>query len=121
LIMEYIDLCKAVKRQRQLKELKEETLETLQKLVGDEETAKRIYNYLQNCKEGYMKIRRIRPSRGEEHEGWTFVFAEGLPLHLDTPLTWYSTSNIVKIDWKQHVFTTQNSEYFFKFKNDFEK
>ena len=53
--MEYIDLCKAVKRQRQLKELKEDTLETLQKLVGDEETAKRVYDYLQNSKEGYIR------------------------------------------------------------------
>lgn len=111
--MNYIDLCKAIPRQQQLKTLKESSLEELKDKLGDEETAEQVYKALQNTSSGYLKIQREKPASEETHEGWTYVFAVGLPLHLDRPEDWYSTSNIVWINWDALMFGTRNSIYSF--------
>ena len=113
----FLDFCKGTGRQRTLKELKEASLEEMRARIGDDELAEMTYKAVQDCKEGYMRIRRQWPSLGEPHEGWTYVFAAGLPLHLDRPDEWYSTSNIEKIDWEGKTFVTRNSVYSFEFVN----
>jgi len=110
-----LDYCKGTSRQRQLKTLREMPLEEMKEQLNDDELAEMIFNAVNNCKEGYMRIQRQSPSPDKENEGWTYIFAEGLPLHLDRPDTWYSTSNILKIDWEGKTFTTLNSVYSFSF------
>lgn len=114
----FLDLCKAAPTQRSLKEMKEASLELLKQNTGNDELAEMAYNAMRNCKEGYMKIRRQWPSLGEPHEGWTYIFAAGLPLFLDRPDEWYHTSNIEKIDWEGRTFVTRNSVYTFEFINE---
>ncbi len=109
----FLDLCQGTPRQRSLKVMKEASLEELQSQIGED--ARWVYKALQNRKEGYMRIRRQWPSLGEPHEGWTFVFAAGLPLFIDRPDEWYHTSNIEKIDWAGKTFVTLNSVYSFEF------
>ena len=109
----YLDFCRGTRRQRLLKEMKVASQEELQSKIGDD--AQWVYEALRNCKEGYMRIGRQWPSLGEPHEGWTYVFAAGLPLHLDRPDEWYSTSNIERIDFEGRTFVTRNSVYTFEF------
>ncbi len=111
----FLDLCKGTPRQQSLKELKEASLEELQAQIGED--ADRVYKALRESKEGYMRIRRQWPSLGEPHEGWTYVFVAGFPLHIDTPDEWFYTSNIERIDWKMKNFATLNSVYSFEFIN----
>ena len=111
----FLDFCQGTPRQRSLKEMKEAPLEVLKGRIGNDELAETVYNALKECREGYMRIRRQWPSLGEPHEGWTYVFAAGLPLHIDRPDEWYSTSNIEKIDCGGHTFVTRNSIYSFEF------
>lgn len=111
----FLDFCQGIPRQRYLKEMKDAPLEVVKERIGDVELAEMVFNALKECKEGYMRIRRQWPSLGEPHEGWTYVFAVGLPLHIDCPDEWYSTSNIEKIDWSGHTFVTRNSIYSFEF------
>ena len=113
----FLDFCQGPPSQRSLKEMKEASLEELQSRIGED--AQWVYEALQNCKEGYMRIRRQWPSLGEPHEGWTYVFAAGLPLHIDRPDEWYHTSNIEKIDWQGKTFVTLNSVYSFEFLNTY--
>lgn len=111
----YLDWCKGVARQRSLKKIREASLEELQAKLGDDKLAVKIFEALKNCREGYMRIQKQWPSLGEKHEGWTYVFAAGMPLHIDSTDEWYTTSNIEKIDWDGHTFTTLNSVYSFEF------
>lgn len=111
----FLDFCKGTPRQRSLKKMREASLEQLKERTGDDELAEMAYNAIKNCKEGYMRIRRQWPSLGEPHEGWTYIFAAGLPLFLDRPDEWFHTSNIEKIDWDGHTFVTLNSVYTFEF------
>lgn len=111
----FLDFCQGIPRQRYLKEMKDAPLEVLKDRIGDVELAEMVFNALKECKEGYMRIRCQWPSLGEPHEGWTYVFAAGLPLHIDRPDEWYSTSNIGKIDWSGRTFVTRNSIYSFEF------
>ena len=111
----YLDWCKGVARQRSLKKMREASLEELKVRLGDDKLAERIFEAFIDCKEGYMRIQRQWPSLGEKREGWTYIFAAGLPLHIDSPDEWYSTSNIEKIDWAGHTFATLNSVYSFEF------
>lgn len=113
----YLDWCKGVARQRSLKKMRAESLEELKARTGDAKLAERVFNALKNCQEGYLRIQRQWPSLGEPHEGWTYVFVESLPLHIDRPEEWYSTSNIEKIDWEGKTFVTKNSVYSFNFIN----
>lgn len=94
--------------------MKEASLEEMKARIGNDELAEMAFNALRDCKEGYMRICRQWPSLGEPHEGWTYVFAAGLPLHLDRPEEWFHTSNIEKIDWEGRTFTTSNSIYSFE-------
>ena len=112
--MNYIDLCKAIPLQQQLKTIKESSLEELKNKLGDDETAEQVYKSLQESFSGYLKIQREKPASEETHEGWTYIFVEGLPLHLDRPEDWYSTSNIVWINWDALMFGTKNSIYSFE-------
>ena len=109
----YLDWCKGTPRQRLLKEMKEAPLEVVKARTGD--LAEMAFEAMKTCKEGYMRIQRQWPSPDEPHEGWTYVFAAGLPLYLDKPEEWYYTSNIEKIDWEGKTFVTQNSVYSFEF------
>lgn len=111
----YLDWCKGVARQRSLKKIREASLEELQAKLGDDKLAVKIFEALKNCREGYMRIQKQWPSLGEKHEGWTYIFAAGLSLQIDSPDEWYTTSNIEKIDWDGHTFTTLNSVYSFEF------
>lgn len=113
----YLDWCKGVARQRTLKKMREASLEELKVRLGDDKLADIVFEALKNCKEGYMRIQRQWPSLGEKREGWTYVFAAGMPLHIDSTDEWYSTSIIEKIDWEGHSFTTLNSVYSFEFLN----
>ena len=113
----YLDYCKGVKRQRSLKEMREASLEELKARLGDEQIAERIFEAFKVCKEGYLRIQKQCPSLGEKHEGWTYIFVVGMPLHIDSPDEWYSTSNVEKIDWEGHTFVTLNSVYSFEFLN----
>lgn len=110
-----LDFCKGTPRQRWLKEMRETSLESLKEQLDDDEFAEMAFKAFRNCKEGYMKIQRQWPSLGEKHEGWTYAFAEGLPLFINRPDRWYNTSNIQKIDWQGMTFTTLNSIYTFCF------
>lgn len=112
-----LDWCKGTSRQRLLKELRISSLEKLKEMIDSDELAEAIFEALKNCQEGYLRIQRQWPSLGEPHEGWTYVFVESLPLHIDRPEEWYSTSNIEKIDWEGKTFVTKNSVYSFKFIN----
>lgn len=109
----FLDLCQGIPRQRSLKEMKEASLAELKSRIGED--AEWVYKSIQGSKEGYMRIRRQWPSLGEPHEGWTYIFAAGLPLFLDRPDEWFHTSNIEKIDWDGHTFVTMNSVYTFEF------
>ncbi len=109
----FLDLCQGTPRQRQLKEMKEASLEELQSRIGEDTGW--VYDALKDCKEGYMKIRRQWPSLGTPHEGWTYIFAAGLPLFIDRPDEWFHTSNIERIDWEGKIFVTRNSIYSFEF------
>lgn len=113
----FYDLCKGVRRQRELQAAKSFSLEKFKEVFeyDDPEEAKRIYEAIQKSKEGYLRITRLSPSPKEPEEGWSFVFGEGLSLHLDRPDRWYSTSVIQKIDWEAGTFTTLNSVYKFEF------
>ena len=111
----YLDWCKGVARQRTLKKMREASLEELKVRLGDDKLADIVFEALKNCKEGYMRIQKQWPSLGEKREGWTYVFAAGMPLHIDSTDKWYSTSIIEKIDWDGHTFTTLNSVYSFEF------
>lgn len=112
----FLDLCKGTAIQQTLKEMKDAPLDELKKMLGGEEDlAKNVFNLFKESREGYMRIRRVKPSTGEPHEGWTYAFAAGLPLHIDRPDNWYHTSNIKKIDWEKKTFTTLNSTYSFEF------
>ena len=113
----FLDFCKGTPRQRSLKEMKEASLEVLKERIGNDELAEMAFAALKDCKEGYMRIRRQWPSLDEPHEGWTYVFAAGLPLSIDSLGEWYRTSNIQKIDWEGHTFVTRNSVYTFEFIN----
>lgn len=97
---QYLDACQKVKRQQQLKAL---------------------LDAIRNAKEGYMRIRRFIPVPDEPKEGWTYAFCEGLPLHLDTPDQWYSTPNVLCINWETREFATQNSVYSFEFIEDIDE
>lgn len=110
---DYVEQCRLVPRQQQLKELKDSSLETLIEKFGDEGAARPVFEALRASRQGYVRIRRVLPSRGPEESGWTYALAEGLPLHLDTPESWYSTSNVVSIDWETGTFRTRNSVYTF--------
>jgi len=114
----YWELCKGIPRQRLLKVMRESTLEKMKEEIPDEEVAENVFDILKTCKEGYMRIQRQWPSLGEIHEGWTYVFAVGFPLHIDNPEEWYSTSNIEKIDWEGNTFCTKNSVYSFTIMNN---
>ena len=114
----FLDFCKGTPRQRSLKEMKEASLEVLKERTGGDELAEMAFNAMKSCKEGYVKIRRQWPSLGEPHEGWTYIFAAGLPLFLDRPDESFHTSNIEKIDWDGHIFVTLNSVYTFEFINE---
>ena len=72
------------------------------------------YNALKSSREGYFRIRKIKPSLGDEKEGWSYAFAENMPLHIDNPERWYSTSNVTKINWDEGTFETLNSVYSFE-------
>ena len=109
----FLDFCQGTPRQRSLKAMKEASLYELKANIGDD--ALWVYEALQNSKKGYMRIRRQWPSRGEPHEGWTYIFAAGLPLFLDRPDEWYHTSNIKKIDRDGRTFETLHSIYSFEF------
>ena len=111
----FLDFCKGTPMQRSLKHIKEATLDELKANVGDDEIAEKTFEALRTSREGYMRIRRQWPSLGVSHEGWTYVFAAGLPLHIDRPDEWYHTSNIEKLDWDGHTFVTRNSVYTFEF------
>ena len=111
----YLDWCKGVARQRTLKKMREASLEELKVRLGDDKLADIVFEALKNCKEGYMRIQRQWPSLDKPHEGWTYVFAAGFPLHIDNPECWYSTSYIEKIDWEGQTFVTLNSVYTFEF------
>lgn len=111
----FLDLCKAAPKQRSLKEMKEASLELLKQNTGNDELAEMAFKAMRDCKEGYMRICRLRPSKGEPEDGWTYIFAAGLPLFLDRPDRWYQTSNIQTINWENHTFTTLNSTYSFEF------
>lgn len=111
----FLDFCQGTSRQRSLKEMKEAPLKVLKERIGNDELAEMVFAALKDCREGYMRIRRQWPSLGEPHEGWTYVFAAGLPLHIDRPDEWYSTSNIEKIDYDGRTFVTRNSIYSFEF------
>ena len=111
----YLDWCKGVVRQRSLKKMREASLEELKERLGDDKLAERIFEAFKDCKEGYMRIQRQWPSLDKPHDGWTYIFAAGLSLHIDTPDEWYTTSIIEKIDWDGHTFTTLNSVYSFEF------
>jgi len=95
--------------------MKEASLEEMLDKIPDESLARMAYEAVQECREGYMRIRRQYPSLGEPQDGWTYIFAEKLPLFLDRPDAWYHTSNIQKIDWQLRTFTTLNSVYSFEF------
>ena len=111
----HLDWCKGVARQRTLKKMREASLEELKVRLGDDKLAGIVFEALQGCKEGYMRIQRQWPSLGEKREGWTYVFAAGMPLHIDPTDKWYSTSIIEKIDWEGQTFVTLNSVYTFEF------
>ena len=111
----YLDWCKGVARQRTLKKMREASLEELKVRLGDDKLADIVFEALKNWKEGYMRIQRQWPSLGEKREGWTYVFAAGMPLHIDSTDEWYSTSIIEKIDWEGQTFVTLNSVYTFEF------
>ena len=111
----HLDWCKGVARQRTLKKMREASLEELKVRLGDDKLADIVFEALQGCKEGYMRIQRQWPSLGEKREGWTYVFAAGMPLHIDSTDKWYSTSIIEKIDWEGQTFVTLNSVYTFEF------
>lgn len=111
----FLDFCKGTLKQRELKKLKGASLDELKKITGDDDLAGGVFMAFRNSREGYMRIRRVKPSAGEPHEGWTYAFAAGLPLHIDRPDNWYHTSNIRKIEWKKKTFTTLNSTYSFEF------
>ena len=114
-----VDYGKGTARQRRLKEMREEirnaSLEELKARIGNDELAEIAYKSKQDCREGYMRIRRQWPSLGKQHEGWTYVFMAGLPLHLAKVSRWYTTSNIKRIDWEGKTFETLNSIYAFEF------
>ena len=111
----YLDFCKGAPRQRSLKEMKEASLAELKGRIGDDKLAEMAFCAMKECVEGYMRIQRQWPSLGEPHEGWTYIFAAGLPLFIDRPDEYFHTSNIEKIDWEGHTFTTRNSIYTFEF------
>ena len=111
----FLDFCKGTPRQRSLKAMKEASVEELKAQLGAD--AQWVYDALRSCKEGYMRVRRQWPSLGEPHEGWTYVFAAALPLHIDLPDEWYYTTNIKTIDWEGKTFVTLNSVYSFEFLN----
>lgn len=113
----YLDWCKGVSRQRTLKKMREASLEELKVRLGDDKLADIVFEALKGCKEGYMRIQRQWPSLGEKREGWTYVFAAAMPLHIDSTDEWYSTSIIEKIDWEGQTFVTRNSVYSFEFCN----
>ncbi len=112
---EYLQICQSTERQQQLKAMKEASLDELKNLIGDDATAMLVFESLRDAKEGYIRIVRQFPYQDAPIEGWTYVFTERLPLHLDNPHDWYSTSNIEHIDWDGGTFTTRNSVYTFEF------
>lgn len=115
--MSYLEKCKELPRQLTLKKMRESSLEELKERIADAQLAEKVFEILKGCKEGYLRIQRQWPSLGEKKEGWTYVFAAGFPLHIDNAESWYSTSNIEKIDWEGRTFTTRNSVYSFEFCN----
>ena len=74
---------------------------------------------LEHAKKGYMVITKIeginnaRQKVGFTESGVTPAFTEGLPLVLDNTDRWYTTSNIMSIDWNKKIFKTKNSIYSF--------
>lgn len=110
----YIEFCKRFERQQQIRSYKGMTLEELTKVVGNADDAKTFYDALKSSREGYFRIRKIKPSLGDEKEGWSYAFAENMPLHIDNPERWYSTSNVTKINWDEGTFETMNSVYSFE-------
>ena len=113
----YLDLCQGIERQQRMKAIKGMSREQLNDLFPEE---KGLFDILQGSIEGYFRIQRILPSPSVPREGWSYAFGEGLPLHLDTPEEWYSTSNIRTIDWKNLTFITLNSTYRFELINEYE-
>ena len=111
----YIEICQSIERQQRIKKMKELPLEELKSLVGDAAMAEQIFESFLEAKEGYMRIQKLFPNMDEPKQGWTYCFAAGLPLHLDSMSYWYSTSNIKSIDWDSRVFETLNSKYSFEF------
>ena len=112
---ERIKYLQNIERQRQLLKIKNSSLDELVQSLGFETDAKKMYEAFRKSREGYMRIRKISPSIGRTEEGWTYIFAEGLGLFLDTEDRWYNTSVILSIDFEKGEFTTQNSIYRFEF------
>ena len=112
---ERIKYLQNIERQRLLLKIKNSSLDELVQGLGSETDAKKMYEALRKSREGYMRIRKISPSIGRSEEGWTYVFAEGLGLFLDTEDRWYHTSVVLSIDFEKGEFTTQNSIYRFEF------
>ena len=79
-----------------------------------------IFNDLQESKEGHIKITKISDNsgylkNGDVREGYTPAFGEGLSCYMDCGETYYFTSTIREIDWKNKIFYTLNSKYSFEF------
>ncbi len=111
----YIKICQSVARQQRIKKMKEMSLDELEPIVGDAALAQQVFKAFGKAKEGYLRIQKLFPNIDEPKQGWTYCFAAGLPLHLDSIAYWYSTSNIKRIDWVSRVFETLNSVYSFEF------
>lgn len=111
----FIELCKSTERQELVRKAKSYSLDKWKEMYKDPAEAEKIHKAFSGSKEGYIKIRRISPEEGSPEEGWATAFGEGIPLHIDTPYRWYSTSEVISIDWESKVMRTKNSEYAFEF------
>lgn len=78
-------------------------------VTGSEE----IYNCLKNAKSGLITISYL--DGRNKHSGFTAALGEGIACRLSNEYTWYSTSNIKSIDWKNKTFETLNNIYKFEF------
>ena len=85
------------------------------KTLGPED----LYDKFQNTKVGYIKVHKISDNPGIEknkvYEGVTGAFGEGFAVWISSPSSWFHTSNIKSIDWKNNTFETLNSTYAFEF------
>lgn len=81
-----------------------------------------LFGYLmEHAKKGFITITKVSGTNntkydsGHTEHGITSQFGEGLPLHISSEDRWFSTSNVVEIDWENKRFTTINSIYSFTF------